>query len=47
MDLKLIQDTNKVVVNSPKKCDLHMSKIKVTGTVHCFCEGSHITKTEQ
>ena len=31
IDLKFIQDTYRVVLNS-----LHMSKVKVTGTVHCF-----------
>ena len=36
IDLKLIQDTYRVVLNSLKKIDLHRSKIKVTGTVHCF-----------
>ena len=36
IDLKLIQDTYRVVLDSLKKNDLHRSKIKVTGTVHCF-----------
>ena len=36
IDLKSIQDTNMVVLNSLNKIDLHMSKVKVTGTVHCF-----------
>ena len=36
IDLKLIQDTYRVVLNSLKKFDLHRSKVKVTGTVHCF-----------
>ena len=35
-DLKLIQDTYRVVLNSLKIIDLHRSKVKVTGTVHCF-----------
>ena len=35
-DLKFIQDTYRVVLNSLKIIDLHMSKVKVTGTVHCF-----------
>ena len=34
IDLKLIQDTYRVVFNSLKH-DLHRSKVKVTGTVHC------------
>ena len=36
IDLKFIQDTYRVVLNSLKKIDLHRSKVKVTGTVHCF-----------
>ena len=36
IDLKCIQDTYIVVLNSMKNIDLHMSKVKVTGTVHCF-----------
>ena len=37
IDLKFIQDTYRVVLNSlNKKIDLHKSKVKVTGTVHCF-----------
>ena len=36
IDLKFIQVTYKVVPNSLKKNDLHRSKVKVTGTVHCF-----------
>ena len=35
IDLKLIQDTYRVVLD-PLKIDLHMLKVKVTGTVHCF-----------
>ena len=35
-DLKRIQDTYRVVLNSLKIIDLHGSKVKVTGTVHCF-----------
>ena len=34
--LKCIQNTNRVVLNSHKHIDLHRSKVKVTGTVHCF-----------
>ena len=33
IDLKFIQDTYRVVLNSLKN-DLHRSKVKVTGTVH-------------
>ena len=36
IDLKFIQDTYRVVFNSLNKIDLHRSKVKVTGTVHCF-----------
>ena len=37
IDLKFIQDTHRVELNSlKKKFDLHRSKVKVTGTVHCF-----------
>ena len=36
IDLKFIQDTYRVVLKSLKKIDLHMSTVKVTGTVHCF-----------
>ena len=36
IDLQFIQDTYKVVLNSLEKNDLHRSKVKVTGTVHCF-----------
>ena len=35
IDLKFIQDTYRVVLNS-QSIDLHRSKVKVTGTVHCF-----------
>ena len=35
IDLKFIQDTYSVALNS-LKIDLHMSMVKVTGTVHCF-----------
>ena len=35
IDLKFIQDSYRVVLNSLKKA-LHMSKVKVTGTVHWF-----------
>ena len=34
IDLKLIQDTYRVVLDSLKKIDIHRSKVKVTGTVH-------------
>ena len=36
IDLKFIQDTYRVVLNSLKRIYLHRSKVKVTGTVHCF-----------
>ena len=37
IDLKFIQDTYEFVLNSLlQKNDLHMSMVKVTGTVHCF-----------
>ena len=36
IDLKFIQDTYRVVLNSQKNIDPHMSKVMVTGTVHCF-----------
>ena len=36
IDLKFIQDTYRVVLKSLNKIDLHRSKIKVKGTVHCF-----------
>ena len=36
IDLKLIQDTYRVVLDLLKEIDLHRSKVKVTGTVHCF-----------
>ena len=36
IDLKFIQDTYRVVINSLKNIDFHRSKVKVTGTVHCF-----------
>ena len=36
VDLKLIQDTYGIVLDSLKTIDLHMSKVKVTETVHCF-----------
>ena len=36
IDLKCIQDNYRVVLNSLTKIDLHRSKVKVTGTVHCF-----------
>ena len=35
IDLKFLQDTYRVVLNSLKN-DLHRSKVNVTGTVHCF-----------
>ena len=36
IDLKFMQDTYRVSLNSLKNIDLHGSKVKVTGTVHCF-----------
>ena len=36
IDLKCIQDTDRVVLNSLRKIDLHRSKVKVTRTVHYF-----------
>ena len=36
IDLKCIQDNYRVVLNSLNKIDFHRSKVKVTGTVHCF-----------
>ena len=36
IDLKLIQETYRVVLNSLGKNDLHRSMVKVKGTVHCF-----------
>ena len=36
IDLKFIQDTYRVVLDSLKIIDLHRSKVKVTGTVHYF-----------
>ena len=36
IDLKFIQDTYRVVLNSQKNIDFHGSKVKVTGTVHWF-----------
>ena len=36
IDLKFMQDIYRVVLNTQKNIDLHMSKVKVTGTVHCF-----------
>ena len=36
IDLKLIQDTYMVVLDSLNKIGLHRSKVKVTETVHCF-----------
>ena len=36
IDLKLIQDTYRVVLESLTNIDIHRSKVKVTGTVHCF-----------
>ena len=35
-DLKCIQDTYRVVLNSLKEIDIHRSKVKVTGMVRCF-----------
>ena len=36
IDLKFIQDTYSVVINSLKKHDFHRSKVKVAGMVLCF-----------
>ena len=36
INLKFTQDTYRVVLNSHTNIDLHMSKVNVTGTVHCF-----------
>ena len=36
IDLKFMQDIYRVVLNTQKNIDLHRSKVKVTGTVHCF-----------
>ena len=36
IDMKFIQDTYRVILKSHKNIDLHRSKVKVTGTVHCF-----------
>ena len=36
IDLKFIQDTYRVVLNSLTIIYLHRSKVRVTGTVHCF-----------
>ena len=36
IDLKFTQDTYCVVLNTHQNIDLHRSKVKVTGTVHCF-----------
>ena len=34
IDLKFIQDTYRVVLNTQTNIDLHRSKVKVTGTVN-------------
>ena len=36
IDLKFIQNTYRVVINSLKKIHIDRSKVKVTRTVHCF-----------
>ena len=36
IDLKLMQETYRVVLDSLKTFYLHRSKVKVTGTVHYF-----------
>ena len=36
IDLKFMQDMYRVVLNTQKNIDRHRSKVKVTGTVHCF-----------
>ena len=46
IDLKLIQDAYSVILNTLKNIDLHMSKVKVTGTVHCFLNVQSYHKTE-
>ena len=44
IDLKFIQDTYRVVLNALKNIDLHRSKVKVTGTVHCFLKAQSYHK---
>ena len=41
-----IQDTNRVVINSPIQIDLHRSKVKVAGTIACFLKVKSYHKTE-
>ena len=36
IDLKFMQDIYRVVLNTQTNIDIHRSKVKVTGTVHCF-----------
>ena len=36
IDLKFMQDIYRVVLNTQTNIDRHRSKVKVTGTVHCF-----------
>ena len=36
IDLKFMQDIYRVVLNTQNNIDLNRSKVKVTGTVHCF-----------
>ena len=43
IDLKFMQDTYRVRLNSLKKIDLHMSKVKVTGGTLLF-EGTVISQ---
>ena len=44
IDLKFIQYTYRVVLNTQKNIDLHRSKVKVTGTVHCFLKAQSYHK---
>ena len=46
IDLKFIQDTDRIVLKSLKKIDLHRSNVNVTGTVHCFFRVQPYHKTE-
>ena len=46
IDLKFMQDTNRVAINSLKKNVFNMSKVKVTGTVHFFLKVQSYHKTE-
>ena len=44
IDLKFIQDANRDVLNSLENIDLHMIKVNVTGTVHCFLKAQSYHK---